>query len=220
MRTRTGLMVLGLAAMLGAAIAGAGCGDDGSGGSGGNGASGTGASGATGPGGSGGSGATGGSGGSGATGGGAGTGGTGGASDGYCARGCVTPADCCLPNQPNCPSAQYPTNYTCDNGICGSPQCAVKNDCTANGQLPDNDCLSVNGINQCAEPCTVDGDCTAPATCTGMAQGTMFCKVEQPPFTCQPGTSCNGFGVCNAAGDACVCADDGDCTNYVDTCVK
>ncbi|EYF07617.1 Hypothetical protein CAP_8118 [Chondromyces apiculatus DSM 436] len=200
-------------------LGGAGCdGDsDGDGGSG-AGDTGTGASGAGTPG-------SGGSGGSGAgnTGGSGGTGGQGGsvATDGYCALGCTTPADCCQPGQANCPSTQYPTNYTCDAGICGPPRCAVKSDCTANGQLPDYDCLTVGGNTQCAEPCTSDTDCTAPATCTGAADdGTMLCKATVAAFVCDDDTDCNGFGVCNAAGNACICDESSQCTSeYANTCV-
>jgi hypothetical protein len=142
--------------------------------------------------------------------------------EGYCAKACMTPADCCPAGQPNCPSDQYPTNYTCDTGICGPPQCAVKEDCTAGGALPEYECLLFNGVNGCVEPCAIDADCTAPATCTGLTDNmTKVCKVEQPPFMCEPGMSCNGFGVCNAAGNACVCTDDTQCSNeFVNKCVK
>jgi len=218
MRTRTGLMVLGLAAMLGAAIAGAGCGDDGSGGSGGNGASGTTTT-TMGPGGSGGSGAGGGSGGSGATGG----GGSGGAAAGYCGRTCTTPADCCPMGLPNCPSNEYPTNFTCMNNLCGPPRCAVKDDCTANGMLPNNDCVQINGFPSCSTVCTTNAECSGTDTCTGMADdGTMLCQgVTPPPFMCDDDADCNGFGKCNAAGDGCYCDSSTDCMNdYLKDCIQ
>ena len=212
MKTQTGLVLLGLVTALGLLMAGQACDGDGSGGSGGAGTGGSTTTTTTttstmGPGGAGGAG---------------GSGGSGGASAGYCARSCTTPADCCLEGQGNCPSNQYPTNYTCDNGLCGPPRCAVKDDCTASGQLPDFDCLVINGNTACAEPCTSDADCAAPATCTGMADdGTMLCNVDIPPFMCEPGTSCNGFGVCNADGDGCECTDSSQCDNeYVNFCVQ
>ncbi|AKT40349.1 hypothetical protein [Chondromyces crocatus] len=212
------LMTLGLmTASL--CLAGAGCGDSGSDGAGGSGAgtSATTASGAGGPG-------TGGDGGSGATGGAGGNGGQGGqgaaSSEGRCVRGCTIPADCCVPGQPNCPSDQYPTNYTCDEGICGPPRCAVKSDCTASGQLPDYDCLVINGLNQCAEPCVTDADCAAPLSCTGTADdGTKLCRAEVPAFSCNDDAACNGYGICNEAGTACICEDSSQCTNtYLNTC--
>lgn len=155
--------------------------------------------------------------------GGGGAGGTGGGApvEGYCVRSCATPADCCPPNLPNCPSNQYPTNFTCDNGICGPPQCAVKADCTNGGQTPQYDCILTNGTHGCAQPCVTDAECTVPATCTGIADDqSKFCKLEQPPFTCTPGESCNGPGVCNAAGDACVCATSAQCSGYYNHCAN
>ena len=202
------------------------CDDEGTGGSG---ASGTVTSTSSGPGGTGGTGGattsgTGAAGGAGGVGGVGGAGGAGGAMplEGVCAKACTTPADCCQPNQPNCPSDQYPTNFTCDNGICGPPQCAIKEDCTAGGQLPEYDCIIFNGANGCVQPCVADGECMGTALCTGLADDmSKFCEVEIPPLVCQPGESCNGFGVCNAAGNACGCSDDAQCSNnFVNKCVK
>jgi hypothetical protein len=83
-------------------------------------------------------------------------GGGGAAPVGRCVKGCAAPADCCPMGAPNCPSGTYPTNYTCDQGICGPPQCAVKDECTAGGALPDYDCSKVGGFATCLLP--------APAT--------------------------------------------------------
>ena len=120
---------------------------------------------------------------------------------------------------PNCPSDQYPTNFTCDGIVCGPPLCSVKEDCTANGQLPTNDCFLTGGVPGCAKPCMTDADCGGTAKCTGLSDNlTMLCAEEQVRFMCMSDAECNGFGVCE--GGACVCHVDGDCTNYVDTCVK
>jgi hypothetical protein len=147
-----------------------------------------------------------------------GGGGAGGAQAGFCTRGCATPADCCPPGAPNCPSNQYPTNYTCESGICGPPQCQSNVDCIS-AATPNNQCVGYNGINQCVTPCTLDAECSSPAVCTGVDDGgNKFCKAEAPPFMCDSDMDCNGFGQCNAEGNGCVCFQDTDCSGFVNKC--
>ena len=145
--------------------------------------------------------------------------GGGGEGPGHCVKGCTTPADCCGPGQGDCPSDQYPGNYTCDNGICGPPECAQKEDCTVGGELPLYDCLPVNGFNSCGLPCTTNGECT-PTTCSGTDDnGNKFCKSEPMPFVCRDSLECNGLGICETG--SCVCHQDGDCTHvFADKCVN
>jgi hypothetical protein len=180
----------------------------------------SGSMGGDGPGGSGGSGdAGGGSAGAGDAGGG-GAGGAGGAV-GQCGRTCTAAADCCPPGQPSCPGDRYPNNFTCEAGICKSPRCAVKEDCTAGGTLPNEDCVSIQGQMSCAHPCASDGDCSAGATCTGVDDsGNKLCKTTSPSFMCSDDAGCGGLGKCNAAGDGCYCSEPGDCTHaYFKDCV-
>ncbi|WP_437492685.1 hypothetical protein WME75_18575 [Sorangium sp. So ce1014] len=154
---------------------------------------------------------TGGAGGAGA-GGAGGAGGRGGATYGYCAKGCTTPADCCAPGQGNCPSDSYPTNYTCDNGICGAPQCASHDECTNGGLNPNKQCVPSGGVSQCVTPCTLDTDCSGRATCVGVDDaGSKFCRIASEPFVCTSTDECGGSGKCVEG--ACVCEGDGDCTD-------
>ncbi|WP_437338890.1 hypothetical protein [Sorangium sp. So ce394] len=164
----------------------------------------------TGGGGAGGAG-TGGAGGMGGAGTG-GAGGTGGATIyGYCAKGCATPADCCAPGQGNCPSDSYPTNYTCDEGICGAPQCASQDDCTNGGTNPNKQCVPSGGVRQCVTPCSVDTDCSGRAKCVGVDDvGKTFCRIESEPFVCTSTEECGGSGKCVEG--ACVCEGNDDCT--------
>ncbi|WP_437820182.1 hypothetical protein [Sorangium sp. So ce1078] len=207
-----------------ALLHGAACGEDGassasSGGTGGAGSttttttttSGSGSSaGGGGEGGQGGGTGTGGAG----TGGAGGTGGegTGGATYGYCAKGCTTPADCCAPGEGNCPSDSYPTNYTCEAGICGAPQCASHDDCTNGGLNPKKQCVPSGGASQCVTPCTLDAECSGRARCVGVDDaGNKFCRIESEPFVCTSTEECGGSGKCVEG--ACVCEGDGDCTD-------
>jgi hypothetical protein len=120
---------------------------------------------------------------------------------------------------PNCPSGTYPTNYTCDQGICGPPQCAVKDECTAGGALPDYDCSKVGGFATCLLPCTGDAQC-GTAECTGVDDaGGKYCKAASTSGGCTTNESCNGFGKC--VGGACICDVDADCTSaFGNKCVK
>ncbi|WP_437589084.1 hypothetical protein [Sorangium sp. So ce1000] len=156
-----------------------------------------------------------------ATGGGGGTGGQGGTGGHeprkrYCAKGCETAADCCPAGTPNCPGGAYPDNWTCEAGICVSPQCSSAADCALTGAPADYECLPVGGQRACVKPCKVGNDCgAADAECTGRTtNGRNFCQF---PFSCSGDAECNGFGIC-VDGD-CVCDSDDDCTDpSVDKC--
>ena len=149
-----------------------------------------------------------------------GTGGTGGTdSVGDCTRSCTTAADCCPPGVPDCPSDQYPANYTCTGGLCGPPTCQSHEDCVS-PETPTDQCVAYNGLKGCVTPCTMDSDCT-PAKCIGTDDmGNKFCKADLPPFMCEPGVACtNGSGTCNAEGNDCVCYDDSDCGGFFNHCL-
>lgn len=141
---------------------------------------------------------------------------TGGTVAGFCAATCSTPADCCQPGAPNCPSDMYPTNWTCDGGFCGSPQCATDADCTFGGVLPDHKCLTIdvggNDLKACFEGCAVDADCTMGTTCIGEdSNGTKYCTVASTGG-CMTDAECNGYGKCDTATGLCGCTGDADCT--------
>ena len=137
-----------------------------------------------------------------------GTAGTGGstAEPGYCTKACDTPADCCAPGTPGCPSDQYPNNHQCVNGACHPPECADTQDCATN---PNLDCFALSGFNSCGFKCDVDADCAAPLTCTGSDDnGKTFCLFAGDG--CTNDASCNGFGSC--VDKLCVCTSDAECT--------
>ncbi|TKC99275.1 hypothetical protein E8A74_38290 [Polyangium fumosum] len=144
-------------------------------------------------------------------------------SGGYCGKSCAMAVDCCPMGLPNCPGMDYPNNYTCDNGVCGAPQCKADADCTFNGALPDNKCLTENDFKICAEGCAADADCTAPLKCIGEDDnGAKYCTAE-PMMTggCKMDADCNGYGKCNTTSGACECTADADCTGAgVDKCVQ
>ena len=113
---------------------------------------------------------------------------------------------------PGCPSNTYPNNFTCINGVCGSPQCSVKADCTFGGQLPQYDCTTIKGFHACVEPCKLDTDCGAPSKCIGVDDAmNKYCKVDMPPSLCMGPADCAGIGQC-VMGD-CVCSGAADCTD-------
>ncbi|MDC3952344.1 hypothetical protein [Polyangium jinanense] len=178
-----------------------------------------------GAGGNGGSAGSAGMGGMGGTGGGmgGGMGGTGGgaAMGGYCGKSCAMPADCCPMGVPNCPG-NYPNNWTCDDGVCGPPQCTGDADCTFGGAAPDFKCFTINDYKTCAEGCAADADCPMNTKCIGEDDnGAKYCSAE-PMMTggCMADADCNGYGKCNTASGVCECAADADCTGAgVDTCV-
>lgn len=149
----------------------------------------------------------------------AGSGGSGGGAmpSGYCGKSCAMPADCCPMGSMGCPGPNYPNNWTCDSGSCGAPQCAVKDDCTFNGALPDWDCLTKDNLKFCADVCMADADCTAPLKCIGDAGGTKYCTAEATAG-CMTDADCMGYGKCKDG--ACSCTADADCTGMgVDKCV-
>jgi hypothetical protein len=144
------------------------------------------------------------------------------------------PADCCAPGQAGCPGTQYPKNPTCEQGVCKSPQCTADADCNF-GAMTGYLCKLTNGLKSCVQPCTMDGDCSNPATCSGKAtDATKFCAVTDPPCAhdvdCGTGGKClNSACVCGAdaycggaghcQGGDCVCSTDADCTGgFVNHC--
>lgn len=134
----------------------------------------------------------------------------------YCAKSCETAAECCPAGTPNCPSGTYPDNWTCEGGICVSPQCSSTADCAATGAPADYECLPVGGQMACVKPCMAGDDCgAAGAECTGRTtSGRRYCQF---PFMCSDDAECNGFGIC-IDGD-CVCERNDDCTaESVDAC--
>jgi hypothetical protein len=136
---------------------------------------------------------------------------SGGAGPGHCKKGCAKPLDCCPQGMVGCPSNIYPNNFTCDKGVCGSPQCSVKADCTFGGQLPQYDCAVIGGFHACIEPCTLDADCGNPSKCIGVDDSMKkYCKVDMGPACAVP-ADCAGFGQC-VMGD-CVCTGNADCTD-------
>ncbi len=133
--------------------------------------------------------------------------GTGMPAAGYCTKPCGTVIDCCPAGAMDCPSNMYPNNYTCDKSACKSPQCATTADCTA--QDPKQDCLTLSGFKSCSNTCASDGECTAPATCSGMDDnGKKYCLSSGGG--CANDAACAGFGKC--VDKVCVCQKDADCT--------
>jgi hypothetical protein len=173
-------------------------------------------SGTAGSGGSAGSGGEGGSAGSGGgSGGGAPTG-------GYCGKSCAMPVDCCPVGAPMCPGA-YPNNWTCDNGVCGAPQCSTDDDCTFGGALMGYACLTVDSLKFCAKTCAADADCSMQMlTCSGSDDGgKKYCSTTTMGGGCKADADCMGYGKCNTTSGACECSADGDCSGAgVDKCVQ
>jgi hypothetical protein len=133
--------------------------------------------------------------------------GTGMAAPGYCTKPCGTVIDCCPAGAVNCPSNMYPNNYACDKSACKAPQCATTADCSALD--PTQDCLALSGFNSCSSTCVNDGDCSAPATCSGVDDnGKKYCLSSGGG--CVDDASCSGFGKC--VNKVCVCQKDADCT--------
>lgn len=126
---------------------------------------------------------------------------------GYCTKPCGTVADCCPQGAINCPSNMYPNNYTCDKNACKSPECATTADCAAID--PKQDCLAEQGFNSCATTCVNDGDCLAPATCSGVDDNNKkYCLSSGGG--CANDAACNGFGKC--VNKVCACEKASDCT--------
>lgn len=125
-----------------------------------------------------------------------------------CVRSCEVPFDCCPPNSMgSCPSAVYPYNFACIDGLCIAPPCTSDDECVNEGEA----CLVIRGYPRCVVPC--DGDdapCTAVDTslsCSGTAD-------DMSPYCfehCEnPGVSC-GNQTCDAATGECVCTSSGMC---------
>ena len=143
--------------------------------------------------------------------------------DGYCAMGCIEDADCCPDGSLNCPSENYPDNYSCnDQGVCEFGGCSNNDDCTSNGLFPNMECHAISDQPTCFEPCANDTGCLLQpgTTCSGVADdGTMYCAAEAEA-PCEDDVDCAGFGICDVDSGDCYCEQDGNCTaNGVDTCV-
>jgi hypothetical protein len=126
---------------------------------------------------------------------------------GYCTKPCGTVLECCPAGSMGCPSNMYPNNYKCDKNACRAPQCATTADCAM--QDPTQDCLALSGFNTCGTTCASDGQCTAPATCSGVDDnGKKYCLSSGGG--CVSDAACGGFGKC--VNKVCVCQKDADCT--------
>lgn len=133
--------------------------------------------------------------------------GTGMATLGYCTKPCGTVVDCCPVGSVGCPSNMYPNNYSCDKSACKAPQCATTADCAAVD--PTQECLVLPGFNACSATCKSDGECTAPATCSGVDNnGKKYCLSSGGG--CTDDASCGGLGKC--VNKVCACASTADCT--------
>jgi hypothetical protein len=134
--------------------------------------------------------------------------GTGMTASGYCTKPCGTVLECCPAGSMGCPSNMYPNNYKCDKNACRAPQCATTADCAM--QDPTQDCLALSGFNTCGNTCSSDGQCTAPATCSGVDDnGKKYC-LSSGGGGCADDVACGGFGKC--VNKVCVCQKDADCT--------
>jgi len=144
---------------------------------------------------------------------------TGGATAGTCQQGCNEAGDCSPPNAMNCPSDEYPNNWTCADNLCVFGGCAGDNDCP---NLPlGQECHEIDGVGTCFVPCGNDLECAAqPGTsCDGVADDdAMYCAAAPQP--CENDDDCNGAGTCDVDSGACVCTSDDECTSEtLDTCV-
>lgn len=75
---------------------------------------------------------------------------------------------------------------------------------------PKLDCFTLSGTHSCALACMVDGDCTAPLTCSGMDDnGKKYC-LASGGSGCTDDASCAGLGKC--VNKVCVCDSDAECT--------
>jgi hypothetical protein len=113
----------------------------------------------------------------------------------------------------NCPGA-YPYNFTCDNGLCGKPQCTKDEDCAFGGLLENFKCFTVGGEKSCHETCMADTDCNPGTQMTYSGSGdagTKFC-MDAIAVECMNDALCVGLGKCNLTSKTCECAADDDCT--------
>jgi hypothetical protein len=142
----------------------------------------------------------------------------GGSSQAFCDRTCESDMDC---NPGGAGDATCVDNF-CDFPDIEPTECDPNNmdplDPLSCGGVPDN-CRPVDAFLTCVIPCMADADCgVAALECTGTDDnGNSFCLPV--PFSCTPGEACDGgLGVCNAAGDACTCTSDADCTAQGTAC--
>ena len=133
----------------------------------------------------------------------------------YCAKRCVTSADCCPDGVPGCPGP-YPLDFACDRGLCLAPRCAHDADCTVPFAKPA--CRAVGGLTACVARCDADADCASSGgglgglgagACVGSADdGTPICGRALPG--CASDAECLAGAHC--VGGRCGCRDDADCT--------
>ena len=81
-------------------------------------------------------------------------------------------------------------------------------------------------MNLCAEPCTVDGDCTdvpdvLDYSCTGTDDdGDTYCELVVPDApACNDGGTCPEGWVCNDGTGVCECDGDDDCSILGSVCI-
>ena len=125
-----------------------------------------------------------------------------------CALTCEFPADCCPPNTAGlCPSAGFPYNFACIEGLCVAPPCTSDAECVNEGEA----CVVVRGTPKCVVPC--EGD---DAVCTAI-EGTLSCSgtADDESSYCfehceNPGVFC-GNQMCDPASGECVCTSVGQC---------
>lgn len=127
----------------------------------------------------------------------------------YCAQACESTADCAI-------GGIDPADYPCIDGFCEYigevPAC----DPATCDDLQIGICTEVEGISQCATPCTDDSMCLPGfTTCTGTDDpGNPICEAI-PCFGSVEGEPCvfEGFGQLGVCIDGeCQCTEDSQCT--------
>lgn len=116
-----------------------------------------------------------------------------------CTRDCELPSDCCRPDDPDCPSAIYPGNFGCVNGVCVPPACRSDEECDA--VFPGTTCQAIFGHPQCVVVCNDDTPCEGDEmACMGQTDdGQGYCRescVDAGVLAC-PTTTCDeATGLC------------------------
>ncbi|KIG14309.1 Endo-1,4-beta-xylanase A precursor [Enhygromyxa salina] len=140
---------------------------------------------------------------------------------GYCAMGCEEDSDCCPMGSLDCPSDNYPNNWSCSaQGVCEFGGCANDDDC--GGLLQSQECHPIGDLPTCFEPCANDADCALQpgTTCSGVADDDVKYCAPEPAPACEGDADCGGYGICNVESGECYCEQDGNCTaEGADTCV-
>lgn len=148
---------------------------------------------------------------------------------GFCAKACTVTADCCPVGDASCPSADYPHNYSCENGLCKAPVCVVDDDCQfpmMDGGVVSLVCRVVGTRRSCVRACSVDADCPplgglSAGVCTGKANdGTPLCALPPGAKTlgCTDDTGCPAGRHCQSG--TCGCEQDSECGPKLDVCTK